>query len=788
MRLRDLVGEEKILRPTGGCRNCPRKLVDFVPPTLNDTAIMVVGEAPGAEEAAQGRGFVGKSGQFQKAELNKRGIVDFSVTNTIHCRPPNNRDPSKKEIECCLSQYVLDEVRGYPYVILVGRIPTAAFFPKAKYKALRGNVIHHPDFPGQRFYVTYHPAYALRNPEGKAEYLKQLDRFVRVMQEGAEVSWELIEGAGDRVMLALDKILAKPTICLDVETDRLESWDIAGKIPAFSVAADEKTVVSLHQDDPFYIAAAQRVAEYMQNPEHGILGHNTGFDIDWFETTEGFKSTIRRIFDTQILTYQLRGVPMASLKEEVSRHLDGYRYLVYLPHKCKDPELLKMYNAEDVINTVRLHNQLVPLLKPSTRDLYITVAGPSGLQSRRMQHNGIYYHRDYAQDLADRLVKRRKESVQAWKADDPQFRPGDHESGKGLTTYLEDLHGFTSIKETKTGRSSWDADALKELVRNGAPYIQHLLDIRTIDKQLSTFVMPYLEEHTRFDGRVHSSYHDTTTDTGRRSSSSPNMQNIPREKEIRDCWGAPADRAFTEGDYSQIELRIGFSLADDDFAISNYLAGFDQHRLTAQILLGIENPTPLQRTQAKSVNFGLLYGGNWETLQDYAMNTYGIFMSKSQCQDFVHDFFVQFSSLKDWHKACNQDLRDNRGWTESACGHIHHYADWDSKNEKARTHAERASINMRCQGPAAYLMTYLQILTEREFLVRVVSAMQVNNGHDAMYIDHMPKDLDLIIQIAEQQNVRVADWANDWLKVPLVLDYKTGTHWGSLTGVEHTVQ
>jgi len=195
--LDDIEGpHQKLIRPSGGCHNCPRRRVDFVPATLPKAQLIFLGEAPGATEVKEQEGFTGKSGELLRSVALEYGITEFAVSNVVHCRPPENAAPNKKVIDCCLSQFVLDEIRDYSIVVLVGSVPLQALFPKAKAWHFRGNLAYHPDFPEQRFYTMYHPAYILRNRGGtiEEEFKQQMSRLARIVRGEAEQDWNEAHG------------------------------------------------------------------------------------------------------------------------------------------------------------------------------------------------------------------------------------------------------------------------------------------------------------------------------------------------------------------------------------------------------------------------------------------------------------------------------------------------------------------------------------------------------------------------------------------------------------------
>jgi uracil-DNA glycosylase family 4 len=549
---------KRLLRPSGGCKNCPRRRVDFVPATLSTADSLWIGEAPGAIEVDTGRGFTGKSGQFMRDHAAKVHIPEFAVSNIVKCRPPDNATPKPKEIACCLAQFTLDEIPQYPLIVLVGSVALNALFPKALATHYRGNLAYHPDFPNQRFYNIYHPAYIIgRRRDLEGEFAKQIERLSRILREPKDkVPWKVLAGSDKKAQQALAKILQAPLISLDAETTSLESWKPGEYIRSFAVTADEKTVVFTHHEDKHWDVMVRQIRSYLEESSKSVVGSHVAFDIDWFERELDFSAACTGIYDLGNLWYQARQYRMPSLKELVSRELDGYRYLVYDPATETNIHLLGNYNAEDVIYSLQLFHKGIHAINPKTRDLVTRVLGPVTHCFRQMTTTGLYMRLDYLEQKIEEYQERRKATITAWHEEDRHFIPKTHESGKGLHKHLFEIHKLPILETTKTGEPVVDQHVIRRWITEyGAKQLQHLLDMREVDKILSTYLIGQGKLVDK-NSRVHSDYVLTLTPTGRSTSRDPNVQNIPRLPEIRDLYGVPPSAALIEADLNQIEFRI----------------------------------------------------------------------------------------------------------------------------------------------------------------------------------------------------------------------------------------
>lgn len=771
-------GQRRVLNPSGGCHNCPRKRVGFVPATLRRGSVLWLGEAPGANEVEEGEGFVGRAGQLLRKEAQAAGVPEpWSFSNVVHCRPPKNATPKAKEVQCCLSQFVLDEVRGYPIVVLCGNVALQALFPGAQGSHFRGNVAWHPDFPGQRFFAIYHPAYILRRPDLTSVFQRHLARLARIAREpGAEDAWKVVHGPA--AFKTLEDVLKAPLVSLDLETTSVVSWEVGARIRSVAATADGVTVAALHEEDPPFVAALERIRDFLENPEKAVVAANTGFDAEWVERELG--CFVRcQVHDVNIVWYEAGQYQQPSLKELAAQEADGYRYLVHEPHLERDTGLLLRYNAEDVVQQLTLFKAGMRRLKPKGRDLVTRVLGPVALVFREMQAHGLYVRQDYRREQIEAHQNARREAVQRWKDEDPAFIPKTHESGHGLRKYLFEIRKLPVIHLTPKGGPATDKAAIRQWIRDGATYLRHLLKIREIDKLLTTYLMAY-DDHVGHDSRVHPSYWLTSTDTGRPSSSNPNVMNIPRAKVIRDLFGVRPGSRLIETDLAQIEFRVMVCLAGDETGIEGFLRGDDAHTMTARSFN--PNPTKEDRTNAKPVNFSLLYGGYAGGVLRMARDDYGLDWTPAQAEEFTEAFFALYRRLPEFHAGSRRRLLDNRGWFESVVGHTYHYRNWDHPDQETREHTFRSALNAEAQGPAAAIMFYIKVLARRLLYERGFRGVAfVNSVYDSVLTEVPdPAWVPAVIEALNDARDQAYEWVRPWFIVPLEQEHAVGESWGSL--------
>lgn len=782
--LLDVLGppQTSFLQYKGGCSTCPRKLVDFVPAVHRPNGIISVGEAPGETEVRTKEGFTGKSGVFYREVLREIGIIDASWTNVVHCRPPNNDTPGDREISCCMAQHTQKDVRGYPFVVLLGSIAFHAFYPGSDIRHFRGNLAYHPDYPDQRFFTTWHPAAVLRNrPSLEEEFRRHIRRLGWMMQ--SIEPFELVTPTHPQFEDLQNALDTWDIFSFDFETTGTDTWSSATRLRSWSLATVGQVFASYHED-PGFGDSLQKIASRFGRSDCRVVGSQVGFDLVLLEKATGVRVRAQT-GELGTLYYQCAGYREASMKQLVSEQLEGYRHLVPEPHNETNVRNLLMYNGEDSHYGLQLFQKGVKRLTPLTLDLYTRVAGQIGMTLTRVSDHGMVVNAPAVLSAQKNLEARKLEAIAAWQTQDPRFIPNVHLSGKGFLEYAFQICGAPVIKTTeKAGKPAVDDDVLQEWMRQGIPWAGHAVDVRSIDKERSTFVDPLLKTHMREDGRVHAHYLDDSTDTGRLSSRNPNMQNNPRKKYIRSQYGVPPGFSFFSGDFNQIELRIGMCLSRDPVGIGAYANGSDVHYTTAQQFAG-PDPTKEQRTYAKAINFALLFGGGPHTVRDYARNVYNIEFTEQQSYEFHKVFFATYRMLPEWHKQSNAALNKNEGRFISPVGHCFYFKGWNSEDDGLRSHVQRAHINSQCQGTASYICLYTMILADQLLYDAGLEGFIIGNGHDAILAEVRQGQEHAVAEVLTAATTKTREWLKSWFVVPLVMEYEVGPDWGNLEKLEY---
>lgn len=343
-------------------------------------------------------------------------------------------------------------------------------------------------------------------------------------------------------------------------------------------------------------------------------------------------------------------------------------------------------------------------------------------------------------------------------------------SPKQLGHILFEKMGLPAGKKTKTGYST-AADVLEELAEQ-YPFVKNILEYRSLSKLISTYLeaLPLLIR--KETGRIHTTFNQTVTATGRLSSSDPNLQNIPvrteEGKKIRSLFvpGEGYD-SFISSDYSQVELRVLAHMSEDEGLIRAFLNKEDIHRRTAAEVMGIpfEDVTPEQRSHAKAVNFGIIYG-----ISDFGLaRQLGI--TRTAAADYIKAYFERYPSI---HAFMNRMIEDARktGRAVTLYGRYRELADINSKNFQRRSFAERTAMNTPIQGTAADIMKMAMIAVYDKMKAENFKSRVLLQVHDELVAEVTADEKETVAKLLKETMESVVS-----LRVPLVADVNEGKNW-----------
>lgn len=333
---------------------------------------------------------------------------------------------------------------------------------------------------------------------------------------------------------------------------------------------------------------------------------------------------------------------------------------------------------------------------------------------------------------------------------------------------LFDKLGLPPVKKTKTGYST-NADVLEKL-RDKHPIVEAVLDYRQLAKLKSTYV-DGLTKVIAADGRIHTSFQNTVTATGRLSSTEPNLQNIPVRTELgaelRKMFVAPAGRVLVDADYSQIELRLLACMAGDRAMIDGFNSGEDIHRITASQVFGVpqEEVTPQMRRSAKAVNFGIVYG-----ISPFSLSQ-DIGVTVAQAKEYMEKYFQHYSGVRSYMDGVVARARAD-GYVTTLFARRRWVPELKSSNFNTRSFGERVALNAPIQGTAADIIKVAMIRVRDRLLAEGLKGRLVLQVHDELIVECPEEEAEAVRRLVKEEMEAVIS-----LPVPLVADTAVGRSW-----------
>ncbi|MBI4180671.1 MAG: DNA polymerase I [Chloroflexi bacterium] len=419
--------------------------------------------------------------------------------------------------------------------------------------------------------------------------------------------------------------------------------------------------------------------------------------------------------------------------------------------------------------------QLAELLGPDLQQqglwqLFAEVEMPLVPVLVHMERNGVALDTDLLRQMSHRLGE------QLLKLEAEIYHNVGHQfninSPQQLGSVLFEELKLPSGRKTKTGYST-DASVLEKL-RSVHPVVESILGYRQLFKLKSTYIdaLPGLiNPKTR---RVHTSFNQTRTATGRLSSSDPNLQNIPVRGElggeVRQAFAAPSGSYLLDADYSQVDLRVLAHLSQDQGLLDAFRRGEDIHAATASRLFGVDTfqVTPDMRRVAKTVNFGVIYG----------MSGYGLEqateLSREEASQFITAYFEKYPGVKKYLEATKQQAR-NQGYVQTLLGRRRSIPEINSANRQVREAAERMAINMPVQGTSADIIKVAMVNLYREMTRRQLKSKMLLQVHDELLFEVPAEEFEQMRQLVPNLMSTAIE-----LSIPLKVDIKTGQNWGEM--------
>ncbi|RJQ34436.1 DNA polymerase I [Candidatus Parcubacteria bacterium] len=527
----------------------------------------------------------------------------------------------------------------------------------------------------------------------------------------------------------------------------------------------------------------EKIKPILEDEKIKKVGHNLKFDYKVLKMlgieTRGLD------FDTLVAAYLIN--PSRGLRlEELAFSYLGYKKLKLADLLDKEPkrkneidlklipeDRLAWYGAEDADITFRLYKKLLPIIENNKNlELLKKMELPLLPVLAEMELNGISLDIKFLAEMELKFAKEiKKVSQKIYDLAGSEFNISSPLQLKKIL--FEDLHiSITGIKKTKTGLSTAAAELDK--MKAAHPIIPLIVEYRELSKLQSTYITALPEMVNPKSKRLHTSFNQTVTTTGRLSSSDPNLQNIPIRtelgREIRKAFIAPSNYVLLCADYSQIELRLAASISQDPKMIKSFKDNEDIHARTAAEIhkIPLDKVTKEIRRTAKEVNFGILYGlGSLGLSQRTDMN-------RNEAKEFIEKYFRVYKKIKDYIDK-TKSFAHRYGYVQTIFGRRRYLPDINSSMPMLRASAERMAINMPLQGTAADLMKLAMIKIYTGLPKVSEQSKIVLQVHDELVIEVPKNDVEKVAKFVKESMENIYK-----LPVPLIADIEIGKNWGKL--------
>ena len=504
----------------------------------------------------------------------------------------------------------------------------------------------------------------------------------------------------------------------------------------------------------------------------------TCYALSWAQLGDDYNAFLRLLFSDRVRKagHNIKDLMRALLDEGLPT--DGFVFDTALAAYLLDatagsydlPRLAQTYLGEELPDV-----QSVWALQPVLHEkmdaqamlpLYTDIELPLCPVLARMEQAGFLIDRKALYDFGESLtssIEQLQQSIWALAGE-----PFNIQSPKQLGSILFERLMLPAGKKTKTG---WSTNAaVLDKLRGKHPIIEQILDYRTLTKLKSTYADGLLKEISA-DGRIHTNFQMTVTATGRLSSTEPNLQNIPVRRElgaqIRKMFVASPGKVLVDADYSQIELRLLAHIANDETMIAAFRSGEDIHAVTASQVFGVPlaEVTPLQRSHAKAVNFGIVYGiSAFSLAQDI-----GVFQSEAKA--YMDSYFAKYHGVRAYMTRVVEQAKAD-GYVTTLFGRRRDLPELKSSNFNLRSFGERVALNMPIQGTAADIIKAAMVRVDARMRAEHLQARLLLQVHDELIVECPAEEAETVKAILVDEMEHVVDY-----RVPLLVDAKIGTSW-----------
>ena len=615
--------------------------------------------------------------------------------------------------------------------------------------------------------VATQPMFAEAVPTQKLKTIKEVPHQFQLLTTQAEVE------------ALLPELLSQKEVCFDTETTSLNELEAQIVGLALSWEVHKGYYILFPEDFDLARQWLSVLKPFFESTTILKIGQNLKYDLKVL-TNYGIE-VCGQLFDTMIAHYLLNP-DMRHNMDLLSEAYLGYTPIAIdtligkkgkgqLTMRAVPAELQKEYAVEDTDVTLQLKHTFLPLLeKDQMVKLFTEVEAPLVKVLAQMEYEGIRLDTHFLGELSKEI----NTDLIALQTTifDQAGESFNLSSPKQLGDILfEKLKLLSKPKKTKTGQYATSEEVLSQLASEH-PIVANVLEFRALQKLQSTYIEALPREVNPRTGRVHTTFMQAVTATGRLSSNQPNLQNIPirtpRGSQIRKAF-IPRNEDYTllSADYSQIELRIIAALSEEDHMIEAFLQGQDIHRSTAAKVFAvpIEEVTKEQRSHAKTVNFGIIYGVSAIGLSQQTS------LTRSQSKELIDTYYQTYPKLKGYIEKQIAFAREH-GYVETILGRRRYLPDVYSRNQVVRGAAERNAVNAPIQGSAADIIKIAMVRIAQRLEKEHLSTRMLLQVHDELLFDVPKPELEVVTPLIREEMQQAYK-----LSVPLIVEIGTGNNW-----------
>ena len=618
--------------------------------------------------------------------------------------------------------------------------------------------------------------------DGLRDFYKELEfnSFIGETNEKRKSEYKTIKNKSELEKLQL-KINEAEYFAFDTETTSINSLEAELVGASFSVKKDEGFYIPINHVEQTEMSANELVEwlkQLLETNQKKIIGQNLKYDI---AVLRNHGIHIKEFFaDTMLMSYATNSTSSRHNLDALAEYYLNTTTIKYEDVIGKGAKKYKSFNqvpikdatnyaAEDADITLQLYEKLIEIIDKSSIKLLKTIDYPLLFVLLEMEQKGALIDTSHLNGLSKEFGTKLLNLVK--KIHEASGSVFNIDSPKQLSEILfEKLKIETKgLKKTSTGYFSTSESVLQKLSDENE-IVKDILEYRSLAKLKSTYT-DKISEICDQNSRVHTSYHQAVTSTGRLSSSDPNLQNIPiRTKEgitIREAFIAPSSKKILAMDYSQIELRLMAHYSQDPIMLNSFKNNEDIHKRTASEIFGVglDNVDDEMRRRAKTINFGLLYG----------MSAFGLAnqlaVSRTEAEIFLNNYFERYSAVKKFMSDIVESSKELK-YVETLYGRKIHVPNITANNYMVRQAAERAAINGPLQGSAADIIK--------------IAMIKIDD-----WINHNAPEINMILQVHDELVYEVPDTFSDddlrpildlmenttEIDVPLKVEYGFGTNW-----------